>query len=148
MTTNPHLREPRATDQSYIASTWVRSIAGRGDRPLGPRYGDLGRQVDAVMDRAETRALIRHAAHDKDAILGYVVFAEGVGVPLVHFCYVRMKHDGHDLRGSGIATALLSAIRVVRDKPAVCTSITTGDSRYLRDAYKLVVPMPLKEFLR
>lgn len=139
------IRAPRRSDQAYIASTWVRSLVDRM-RP-GPRYGEVGKNVDTVLDRGDTRAALRVAKHDHDLILGYVVYAEGVGVPLVHYCYVR-KHtrDGGLLRQRGIASELLEHVGVKRGEPVVCTSLGP-DSRLLRAAYPASVHLPLREFL-
>lgn len=139
------MRTPRPTDQPYIASSWIRSLVGA--KRMGPRYGHVGTDVDAVLDRSDTRAIVRHAAHDQDVILGYVIYAEGVGVPLVHYVYTRNRTDTlGTLRQKGIAHAMLEAIGVTRDGPVVCTSLGP-DSRLLRAAYPASVYMPLKEFL-
>jgi hypothetical protein len=136
------IRGPRQTDQSYLASTWVRSLSGVAGRRLGRRGGEIGLAVDAVFDRSDTRALIRHAAGDKDRILGYVVYCEGAGVPVVHYLYARL-----DDREKGIASELLSAVGVKRDGSVVCTSLGP-DSQRLRGRYKGAVYMPLQEFLK
>lgn len=135
------IRGPRKADQSYVAATWVRSLSGVANRRLGHRGGEIGRAVDQVFDRSDTRALIRHAAGDRDRILGYVVFCEGAGVPLVHYLYVR-----RDIRERGIATELLAACGVTREGSVVCTSLGP-DSQRMRGRYKAAVYMPLQEFL-
>jgi hypothetical protein len=136
------VRAPRGSDQNYVAATWVRSLAGVANRRLGQRGGEIGRAVDSVFDRADTRALIRHAPGDVDRILGYVVYVEGAGVPVIHYCYCRQ-----DYRGRGIVTELLSAAGVTKPGSVVCTSLGP-DSQRLRGRYKGAVYLPLAEFLQ
>ncbi len=136
------IRGPRKQDQSYLAATWVRSLSGVANRRLGSRGGEIGRAVDAVFDRNDTRALIRHAAGDSDRILGYIVFVEGAGVPVVHYLYVRDKH-----RNKGIATELLTACGATKAGSVVCTSLGP-DSQRMRGRYKGAVYMPLADFLQ
>lgn len=136
------IRGPRKSDQSYLAATWVRSLAGVASRRLGHRGGEIGRAVDSVFDRGDTRALIRHAAGDPDRILGYVVFVEGAGVPVVHYLYTREKQ-----RGRGIASELLAACGVKKAGSVVCTSLGP-DSQRMRGRYLGAVHMPLADFLK
>ena len=136
------IRGPRQSDQNYIASTWVRSLAGVANRRLGRRGGEIGIAVDQVLDRGDTRALIRHQAGNRDHILGYVVFVEGAGVPVVHYIYVRQ-----DYRGRGLATQLLREAGVTSDSSVVCTSLGP-DSARIRSRYQGAVYMPLDEFLQ
>lgn len=138
----PHIRGPRQSDQGYVASTWMRQLKLEDpESARGSRYGDVGRMVDAVFDRGDTRALIRHAPGDRDAIYGWVVFVEGPGVPLVHFCYIRREH-----RGRGYASQLLSAIGIRPTTAYVYTCRGPGTLRLL-SKYKAGSHLPLKEFL-
>jgi hypothetical protein len=132
------IRGPRKTDQSFIASTWIRQLGARG-----ARGGDVGRLVDQVMDRTDTRALIRHAPGDQDSIRGWVVYAYGYGVPLVHFVYVRK-----DYREKGYAAALLDHVGILRTTSFVHTAANAppSASRLLR-SYKGAALLPLTEFL-
>lgn len=136
------IRQPRKTDQNYIAKTWLAQLADVDrDYTLGGRWGQAGTHVDAVLDRDDTRCLVRHKAGDIDAILAWVVYAEGPGVPLVHFVYTRKDH-----RKNGYATQLLLAIGV--DREHACVYTTKGPStRVMLDAYPYAVHLPLKEFL-
>lgn len=135
------IRGPRSSDQAYLASTWVRSMTGVAHRKLGPNGGALGRQIDSVFDRADTRALIRHAPGDMDRIYGWIVHVEGPGVPVIHYCYVRKEY-----RGKGIATQLLTAIGVKPDVACVYTC-SGPDARKLLTVYPLATLLPLVEFL-
>ncbi len=135
------IRGPRRTDQAFIAATWVRSLSGVANRRLGFRGGEIGRQVDAVLDRSDTRALIRYAPGDMDRILGYIVYCEGAGVPVLHYCYTRKEY-----RGRGIASELLAACGVTHTGAVVCTSLGP-DSQRMRSRYKGAAYMPLTEFL-
>lgn len=136
------IRGPRKTDQGYVASTWVRSMSGCANRPLGEKGGALGRLVDQVLERDDTRALIRHAAGDQDRILGYVVHCEGPGVPTVHYVYVRDSY-----REQGIATELLTAIGAQKTKALVFTC-RGPSTRRLVTAYPASTFMPLEQFLK
>lgn len=138
---NHLIRGPRATDQSYLAATWVRSLSGIANRRLGHRGGEVGRAVDQVFDRSDTRALLRYAPGDRDRILGYVVYVEGAGVPVVHYLYTR-----RDYRARGIASELLRAIGVGHVGSVVCTSLGP-DSERMRRRYQASAYMPLLEFL-
>jgi GNAT superfamily N-acetyltransferase len=136
------VRGPRKRDQSYVASTWCKQM-GAVDKvnSRGPRYGLLGNQIDRVLEREDTRALIRHAPGDADGIYGYVVFAEGVGVPLVHFVYVRNEH-----RGKGYGSELLKSVGVEALTAFVWTC--RGPSApWMVGKYKAASHMPLSEFL-
>lgn len=151
MTNAPHLadvrppptyiRGPRKTDQSFIAATWVKQL-GNYDRrgAIGARHGTHGRNVDALLDRADTRAIIRHAPGDPDAIFAWLVYAEGPGVPLVHFAYTRK-----DWRERGYARALLAHIGVHADTSWVYTSRGPMADKLLR-SYRGAAFLPLQEF--
>jgi len=95
-----------------------------------------------VLDRKDTKVLVRARPHDPDAIMGWVLFVEGAGIPVVHYVYTRA-----DDREGGIATALLFQAGVRKDQPVVCTS-DGPDSALLRARYPLATYMPLAEFLR
>jgi len=136
------IRGPRPSDQSYIASTWVRQLAGTDKRnAVGARFGNHGRTVDALFDRPDTRAIVRHAPGDPDAIRAWLVYAEGPGVPLVHFCYARKQH-----REQGYARALLAHVGIRPDVAFVHTS-TSPSGRLLLKSYPGAAFLPLAEFL-
>jgi GNAT superfamily N-acetyltransferase len=136
------LRGPRRADQSFIAATWVKQMASHDRRQaVGPRYGKLGRAVDLVLDRSDTRALVRHRAGDPDGILGWVVYVEGAGVPLVHFAYVRKEH-----RGQGYGAELLRAVGIEPTTACVYTCIGPTTSRLLH-RYRAANYLPLEDFL-
>lgn len=142
------VRGPRRTDQAYIGATWSRSLSGVAGRPLVDGGGKPGRavsnEVDAVMDRPDTRALIRHRAGDMDAILGWIVFVEGAGVPVIHYCYTRK-----DFRERGIATELLQAAGVTVRDSLIYTSRGAGEpARKLITAYPIATYLPLADFLK
>jgi len=140
------IRTPRKTDQGYIASTWAKSIL-RGTHAW-ERHGTArtGHQIhsliDQVLDRQDTRALVRVKPSDPDVILGWVLYVEGPGVPIVHYCYVRADEREH-----GIAGELLHRIGVRRDGGVVCTS-DGPSSAMMRTLYPAAVHMPLAEFLK
>lgn len=101
----------------------------------------INQTIDKLMDRADSRALLYVRAHDQDAIVGWIVFAEGIGVPVVHYCYVRSEE-----RDKGIITALLTHIGVKHDAGVICTSHGPS-SLMLRGRYKAAVHVPADEFL-
>jgi GNAT superfamily N-acetyltransferase len=135
------IRGPRSSDQAFIASTWVRSMSGVGGRKLGRDGGLVAKRIDDVFDRGDTRALVRHAAGDQDRIMGWVVYVDGPGVPVIHYTYVRKEH-----RGKGVAAELLTAAACRRDKALVYTC-EGPDTRKLITAYPLATHLPLAEFL-
>ena len=145
------IRDPRATDQAYIAATWARSLLSthasqRHGSARTPRQ--IGPQIDAVLDRGDTRALVAAIDRDSDYIVGYVVYVDGPAVRVVHYLYTR-DHDreGRALRGQGVAGALLARIGVDRRRAVVCTS-DGPSSESMRGRYKASVHVPLADFLR
>lgn len=148
------IRSARPTDQAYIASTWTRSICSTHkvagvssknhavQRHIGSAMWDhVSKQVDAVMDRSDSRALVVCKAHDHDAILGWIVYAEGAGAPLVHYLYTRSEH-----RGRQFGAELLHRIGVGLSTAVVCTSLGPS-SQAMRSRYKAAVYMPIEQFL-
>jgi hypothetical protein len=139
------IRPPKPTDQGYIASTWARSIlrsTHAWQRHASARSGhQVNTLIDKTLDRKDTRALLRVKPHDPDSILGWVLFVDGVGVPVIHYVYVR-----RDDRQSGIATELLYQAGVRWDAGVVCTS-DGPDSHILRVRYPAATYVPLAEFL-
>lgn len=145
------IREPRRTDQGYIAQTWARSLLSvpSAGRPPEMRSGrNINRIVDAALDRVDTRGLVCCMEDDPNAILGWVIFAEGPRVPTVHYLYTRRSHpDGSPARGRGIASALLQRVGVGRERGLVCTS-SGPSSQFMRDKYMASVYVPLVEFMK
>lgn len=143
------IRTPTPRDQSYIASTWTRSLLSQhaADRdPAMRSHAQISALVDATLDRKDTRAAIRYVPGDRDAILGWVLYAEGYGAPVVHYTYTRRSGADGLLRGNGIATELLAHIGVRHDAGVVCTSLGPC-SRDMRARYRSAEYLPLKEFL-
>lgn len=136
------IRGPRKSDQSYIAATWVKQMASHDKRgAVGARYGNHGRNVDALLERDDTRAIVRHAPGDIDGIRAWLVYAEGPGVPLVHFVYTRKEHRGH-----GYAAQMLAHVGVMPASSFVYTSRGPMADKLLR-SYKGAAFLPLAEFL-
>lgn len=149
------IRPARATDQAFIASTWTRSVcsshhvpgvSSKGhayQRHIGSTiWQKVSAGVDAVMDRRDSKALVVCKPHDENALIGWIVYADVRGVPVVHYCYVRNSE-----RDRGFAAAMLVHIGVTRNTAVVCTSLgpSSGD---MRSRYKAASYMPLEEFLR
>jgi len=152
------IRTARVTDQAFIASTWTRSVCSMNHVPgkTSLRFGQghaharhvgselwtqVSAEVDAVMDRSDSRALVACRAHDHESITAWLVYAEGAGAPLVHYIYARKSE-----RGNGIAAELLHRIGVGQSTAVVCTSIGPSSDR-MRSRYHASVYMPLAEFL-
>lgn len=137
------VRAPRKTDQAYVSSTWLKQMADVDrDYSRGARWGQAGKHVDMVMERADTRALIWHVPQREDDIVGWIVFAEIPGdTPVVHFVYVR-----RDARERGIAAELLAMVGVRPDTDFVftCRGPMTA---VMRTKYRQAAHMPLADFL-
>lgn len=144
------IRQPRPSDQAYIAATWARSMLSTHahQRHIRSRSGlQIHRQIDAVLDRRDTRALVSVWPHDTDAIRGWVLYVDGPAVPVVHYMYVRERGlDGGTLRGRGVVGELLYHIGVRRDAAVVCTSHGPA-SESMRGHFRASVHLPLAEFL-
>lgn len=139
------IRPPLPSDQGYIAATWARSVLSTHahQRHLSSRTGEqVGKQIDRVMDRYDTRALVACRASDPDFITGWMIYVEGPRIPTIHYLYVR-----RDERGVGIAAQLLARIGVDRLHGVVCTSHGPS-SASMRGRYRASVHLPLDEFLR
>jgi hypothetical protein len=136
------IRGPRPTDQSYIASTWIRNLGSHAREKHGPAGGLVAKQVDAVLDRRDTRALIRHAPGDIDTIYAWVVYCAGPSVPTVYYVYTRKEH-----RRKRYAAELLKRIGASKDGAIVFLMRGPG-ARKIEAAYPSAVYMPLEEFMR
>lgn len=93
------------------------------------------------MDRPESRSIICARDSTPDHILGWIVYAVGIGVPVVHYCYVRREE-----RGKGVNTGLLAHIGVRHDAGVICTSHGPS-STMLRSRYKASVHVPIADYL-
>lgn len=139
------IRSPRKSDQGYIAATWARSMLSTHmhQRHMRSRTGQqIGEQINAVMDRTDSRALLCVKDSDHDYIVGWVLYVEGPAVPVVHYLYSR-----RDFRGVGVAAALLGELGVTRQSGVVCTSYGPS-SLSMRSRYKSSVHVDLDEFLK
>jgi len=139
------IRRPRPSDQGYIAATWARSMLSchASQRHLRSRNGQqIGQQIDAVLDRKDTRAWLSVRPEDQDQIRGWILYCEGPAVPTIFYIYVR-----RDDRGVGVAQELLDALGITRTTGVVCTSIGPS-SESVRGRYKAAVYVPLSEFLK
>lgn len=139
------IREPCEADQGYIAATWARSMLSTHahQRHMRSRTGEqIGQQINTVLDRPDTRALLSVEPALPDRIRGWILYCVGPATPVVHYIYVRK-----DNRGGGIATALLDRIGVRHAAGVVCTSLGPS-SQSLRSRYKAAVYIPLDEFLK
>lgn len=155
------IRHANSGDQAFIAATWTRSlcsthrvpgVSSRGharQRHVGSAmWVKVSQQVDAVMDRPDSRAIVTCHPINRDRIIGWALYVEGPSVPTVHYLYVRDHDDaGESLRNRGFAAAMLERIGVSHHAPVVCTSLGPS-SKAMRSRYKAAVHLPLEEFLR
>lgn len=109
------IRGPRPTDQSYIANSWVSSIAGpRGQ--WGAKERTLNTQVDRLLDDPRTKLLVAVEPDDDDRIVGWVAFARIPGARVLEFLLVRKQR-----RGEGIAKQLLECAELLgKGAPLTC----------------------------
>src|SRR5678815_2074409 len=139
------IRPPLPSDQGYIAATWARSVLSTHahQRHLSSRTGaQVGKQIDRVMDRADTRALVACRDRDPNFITGWMIYVDGPRTPTIHYLYVR-----RDERGVGIAAQLLARVGVDRLHGVVCTSLGPS-SESMRGRFRASVYIPLQEFLK
>lgn len=141
------IRAPRHTDQGFISSTWVKSMT-RGMH-FHERHGtmrtpyQINQLVTKALDREDTRALVFADPRDDERILGWVLYADGQTVPVVHYCYVRADNRG----GHRIIGELLTRIGVQPDRPVICTS-EGPSSLMMRTIYPAASHVPLANFLK
>jgi len=146
------IRPPLPSDQGYIAATWFKSVMSMShfrQRHLSTGEGRaLNAQIDAVLDRPDTRGVLLVKDSNHDYIIGWLVYVDGPTVPVVHYLYCREYDDkGHRLRGNRVSEVLLAKIGVDHSKSVVCTSYGPA-SRSMRSRYKQSVHLPLEEFLK
>lgn len=107
------IRRGIATDQAYITSTWLKSLAHAPCYRSHPRQGFFmrnGADVDTLLDRADVSVRVAALAAQPDTILGWICYTQMPPRTLVlHYVYVRREHDGHEMRLHGIARSLLHA---------------------------------------
>lgn len=112
-----NIRPAIATDQAYVAATWVRN--SRADNSL----------VDRLLDDARTRILI---AEEHDRIIGWLAYCARPRV--LEYCYVRAPR-----RRERIASRLLEAAGM--HPPLACLY----DPKWLVRGHHVIVEP--KEFL-
>lgn len=105
-------------------------------------WTETSAQVDAVMDRGDSRCLVVCRAHDQNAITAWLVYAEGFGAPVVHYLYARSKE-----RGKQLGAELLHSIGVGMSTAVVCTSVGPSSER-IRTMYPASAHLPLADFLK
>lgn len=143
------LRDPRADDQGYITSTWLKSMrhASRYNAMPSPRYFRIvGGQIDALLDRSDTRCLVAAFDDDLDRIAGWLVYTPVAGAPVLHYLYVRKSRDSNQRR-RGIGTRLLR--RVGFAPGHVCFYTFHGPQLViLQHMLDRAAPMDIERFLR
>ena len=131
------IRAPRPSDQAFVASSWVRSMSRT--RAESPK---IGRDVDLILERHDTRCLIDSERRDDNRIRGWICYADVPSMPTLHYCYVRQE-----FRREGIATQLLDEAGIKKDAVSIYT-------HHSRDANRMVTAFPqsvhvaLPEWLR
>jgi len=168
---NAIIRPPLPEDQGYIARTWSRSMASirQGGhaiarhgikRETAPRskgqlrhdaIAEHNRRIDAVLDRADTKALVSVQAGNgrgaRDYILAWVVYVDAAGLPIVHYAYTRDHDDaGEQLRCRGLVRAIFARIGIARTSLVTCTS-DGPSSTAMREHFRASTYYPLDQFL-
>lgn len=108
------IREPRSTDQGYIASTWLRSITHNTRRRT--RQAKVSGGIDRVLDHASTAVLVACRELEPDRIVGWVCWAKIPAARVVHYLYVR-----DSWRREGVAKELMRAAKLDDSRPLMYT---------------------------
>lgn len=132
------VREPRPTDQGYIASTWARSMTHNSRRWTRRNHAALS--VDRVLDHASTAVLVACKDGEPDRIVGWLCWAKVDAARVVHYCYVR-----DSWRREGVMSALLKAAKLDDDRPMLITH--KGPSTHWAAAKFQATHKPIQELL-
>lgn len=135
------IRDAQANDQNYIASTWVRSVVSGRNRRSPAKTKVVSTQVDQLLDRHDTRAIVLCADADVDKIWGWCCFVANAPVPAVHYVYVRDIKRGH-----GAASRMLAHIGAKPLEALIFTMAGPGLSM-MRHRFKAASEYPVEEFL-
>lgn len=147
----PMIRAAIPSDESFVTSTWVKSMLSTGkahkmvghaqrrhgqDRGIGAPLGQLlNDRVDLILDRKTCRCLVTAWDKHPDVILGWMVYEPGV----IHYIWVRKEERGHR-----IATKMLRHAGITATEPVQCTSIGP-DSEIMRRSYGASRYLPFEE---
>lgn len=131
------VRKADAQDQSYIASTWVRSFVERQRNNQYSHAKRAGELVDKILDNKDTAVLIAHKVSDNRTILGWIAYSKGTQ-SVVHYLYIR-----YPVRQHGIASQLLSSLGFAVDD-VILWSMPGPDLHKLRAKYKASVAWDIK----
>lgn len=134
------IRQPKPSDQGYVASTWVESLC-KAD--VTARKGEIGRLVDQVLDHANVKCLLACDPGDPARIHGWIVWSPMKAIRLVHFVYVRGA-----LRDRGIAGALRAAAGLDDHQRPLVYTMRGPHWKSLAAKYPTAIEQPIKEFLR
>lgn len=145
-----------------MLSAWSggHAIARHGAQRMAPQsrgerrqevLREFQRQIDLVLDRPDTRALIAvqpgNGGPARDYILAWVVYVDAAAVPIIHYAYTRDHDDiGDSLRGRGLVRALFHRIGIRRGAPVICTS-DGPSSAAMREHFRASTYFPLDQFL-
>jgi len=124
-------------DQSYVARTWVASVAG-GHANLRHAMRETNRQVDRLLDDRATRVLVCCEPDDHRRILGWIASAGGVVAVLL---YVNVRAED---RRQGIG-AELARRADVGDRPVFLFRGPSADWMVAR--HPKAVHMTAEEYL-
>lgn len=137
---NVVIRDPRASDQRFIAATWFRSMTSVGSRDKHRRQ-TLNAQIDRVLDDKQTRCLVACSATDSDRIFGWILFSSAPIARVLHYAYVR-----DDERRKGIARRLIQQAWPTSQARLVVT-MRGPDTREFMARHSASY-VPLEEYLR
>jgi len=140
---SPFIRDPRRSDQAYVASTWRSSLLCC-DRRI--TRGDANRLVDRYLDLPGTRILIASDSKVSDAIWGWIAYWQGEkatrGPRVLHYLYVREPK-----RRAGYATELVRRAWPGNDGPIIW-SLEGPDAYWLVSKYKNAVRISEEEVFK
>jgi hypothetical protein len=133
------IRKPKASDQGYVASTWVESLCRAN---ADTTRGGHGMLVDQLLDHPNVRCLLAVDPNRPNDIYGWLVWSPMKAIRLVHFVYTRVA-----LRDRGVAAALRTAAELDdNDRPLVYTMRGPAWMSLSRK-YPTAIEQPVKEFL-
>jgi hypothetical protein len=111
-----HLRVAQPSDENYIRSVWRESwaLAAENKRLPFRAYKPIFRSLvaDGVLAEPDTEIIVACDPADPDAILAWACYTPDRSLPVLHFAYVRSKHQGQPLRRRGVFGLLVAAIGI------------------------------------
>lgn len=136
---NVLIREPRESDQGYVASTWVESLC-KADHDAN-RAG-LGFLIDGLLDHQGVRVILACEPSVSNTILGWLCYTPMKAIRLIHYAYVRAG-----LRDRGIAGVLRAEAGLSDVERTLVYTMRGPCFKSLIRKYPDAIESPIKEFL-